>query len=96
VSGQIPADEHGNLIEGSIATKTESCCKNIIAILDEAGSALDRVVKVIGLFFFISLIYPFSFSLCGLFCSIFGWFGFGFGMRVDFLLLTRIHARALS
>lgn len=46
VSGQIPADAQGNLVEGSIATKTESCCNNIIAILEEAGSDISRVVKV--------------------------------------------------
>jgi len=32
-------------VEGSIADKTEACCKNIIAILEEAGSSIDRVVK---------------------------------------------------
>ncbi|KAF2707970.1 YjgF-like protein [Pleomassaria siparia CBS 279.74] len=46
VSGQIPADKEGNLIEGSIADKTASCCNNIIAILKEAGSDITRVVKV--------------------------------------------------
>ncbi|KAK7531116.1 Endoribonuclease L-PSP/chorismate mutase-like protein [Phyllosticta citricarpa] len=46
VSGQIPADAQGNLIEGSIAQKTEASCKNIIAILDEAGSDISRVFKV--------------------------------------------------
>ncbi|KAF1990224.1 endoribonuclease L-PSP [Aulographum hederae CBS 113979] len=45
VSGQIPADKEGNLVEGSIAQKTESCCKNVIAILEEAGSDISRVVK---------------------------------------------------
>jgi 2-iminobutanoate/2-iminopropanoate deaminase len=46
VSGQIPADNKGNLIEGSIADKTASCCNNIIAILKEAGSDITKVVKV--------------------------------------------------
>jgi len=95
VSGQIPADEHGNLIEGSIATKTESCCKNIIAILDEAGSALDRVVKVSSPFF-ISLIYPFSLVCVGFFVLSLVGSVLDSGCEVDFLLLTRIHARALS
>ena len=45
VSGQIPADVNGNLIEGSIADKTEMCCKNIAAILDAAGSSMEKVVK---------------------------------------------------
>ncbi|RMZ68505.1 hypothetical protein GMOD_00008213 [Pyrenophora seminiperda CCB06] len=46
VSGQIPADNKGTLIEGSIADKTKMCCENIKAILTEAGVAMDRVVKV--------------------------------------------------
>jgi reactive intermediate/imine deaminase len=46
VSGQIPADKNGNLIEGSIADKTKACCENIVAILTEAGSDISRVVKV--------------------------------------------------
>ncbi|EON67314.1 endoribonuclease L-PSP [Coniosporium apollinis CBS 100218] len=45
VSGQIPADSEGKLVEGSIADKTEACCKNIQAILEEAGSGMERVVK---------------------------------------------------
>lgn len=46
VSGQIPADAQGNLVEGSIAEKTKSCCENVMAILEEAGSDISRVVKV--------------------------------------------------
>ena len=46
VSGQIPADTKGNLIEGSIADKTKMCCENIKGILTEAGVAMDRIVKV--------------------------------------------------
>ncbi|KAF2024063.1 YjgF-like protein [Setomelanomma holmii] len=46
VSGQIPADTKGNLIEGSIADKTKQCCENIVGILTEAGVKIDRVVKV--------------------------------------------------
>ncbi|KAF2093718.1 YjgF-like protein [Rhizodiscina lignyota] len=45
VSGQIPADKSGNLVEGSIGDKTEQCCRNIIAILEEAGSSIEKVVK---------------------------------------------------
>lgn len=40
LSGQIPADVQGNLIQGSTIQKTK-------AILQEAGSGLDRVVKVV-------------------------------------------------
>jgi reactive intermediate/imine deaminase len=46
VSGQIPADTKGNLIDGSIADKTTQCCENIKGILTEAGVKMDRVVKV--------------------------------------------------
>ncbi|KAF2875803.1 Endoribonuclease L-PSP/chorismate mutase-like protein [Massariosphaeria phaeospora] len=46
VSGQIPADKEGNLVEGSIADKTKACAENIVAILTEAGTDITRVVKV--------------------------------------------------
>jgi len=46
VAGQIPADEKGNLIEGSIADKTRQCCKNIKAVLEEGGSSLEKIVRV--------------------------------------------------
>ncbi|KAF2144005.1 uncharacterized protein K452DRAFT_223486, partial [Aplosporella prunicola CBS 121167] len=46
VSGQIPADAQGNLVEGNIGQKTEASCKNIVAILSEAGSDISRVFKV--------------------------------------------------
>lgn len=46
VSGQIPADAQGNLTEGSIADKTKVVCENVKAILEDAGSSIDRVVKV--------------------------------------------------
>jgi reactive intermediate/imine deaminase len=45
VSGQIPADAQGNLIEGSITQKTEQCCKSLEAILKAAGSEISKVVK---------------------------------------------------
>lgn len=46
VSGQIPANNKGELIEGSIADKTKQCCENIVGILTEAGVGIERVVKV--------------------------------------------------
>lgn len=46
VSGQIPADASANLVEGSIGDKTQACCDNIKAILDAAGSNVQRIVKV--------------------------------------------------
>ncbi|RVX71881.1 hypothetical protein B0A52_04280 [Exophiala mesophila] len=45
-AGQIPADKNGNLVEGTIAQKTEACVNNVRAILAEAGSEIGKVVKV--------------------------------------------------
>lgn len=46
VSGQIPADKTGALIEGNITDKTTQCCENIVAILKEANTPIEKVVKV--------------------------------------------------
>merc|ERR1712137_1012825 len=46
VSGQIPADKTGALISGSITDKTTQCCENILAILKEASTPVDKIVKV--------------------------------------------------
>ena len=46
MSGQLPADATGALLQGTIAELTEACIKNIVAILQEAGSGLENVVKV--------------------------------------------------
>lgn len=46
VSGQIPIDPAtGQLVEGDVRVQTERVLKNISAILWEAGSELDKVVK---------------------------------------------------
>lgn len=46
VSGQIPIDPlTGKLVVGSIESQTRQCLENIKAILEAAGSSLDRVVK---------------------------------------------------
>ncbi|KLU84171.1 endoribonuclease L-PSP [Magnaporthiopsis poae ATCC 64411] len=45
-SGSIPVDSQGNLVEGTIQQKTEACIKNLRAVLAEAGSSLEKVVKV--------------------------------------------------
>ncbi|CAD0114386.1 unnamed protein product [Aureobasidium uvarum] len=45
VSGQIPADKNGNLVEGSIADKTKASCEGMKAILEEAGSSIGKVIK---------------------------------------------------
>jgi enamine deaminase RidA (YjgF/YER057c/UK114 family) len=49
VSGQIPADKKGNLVQGSIADKTKASCEGMKAILEEAGSSMSKVIKVSSL-----------------------------------------------
>jgi len=45
-SGQIPMDpETGELVEGSVGDQTHRVFKNLEAVLKEAGTSLDRVVK---------------------------------------------------
>ena len=46
VSGQIPIDpQTGDLVEGGIQQQVKQIISNIEAILKEAGSSLDQVVK---------------------------------------------------
>ncbi|KAL6404671.1 protein MMF1, mitochondrial [Ilyonectria robusta] len=47
LSGQIPADVNGKLITGSVADKTHAIIQNTEAILKEAGSSIEQVVKVV-------------------------------------------------
>ena len=45
-SGQIPIDpETGQFVAGGIAEQTEQVLKNLSAVLQAAGSSLERVVK---------------------------------------------------
>ncbi|KAE9373337.1 hypothetical protein N431DRAFT_465632 [Stipitochalara longipes BDJ] len=44
-SGQIPADSQGNIIEGTMGQRTEACINALSAVLTEAGSSLDKIVK---------------------------------------------------
>ncbi|VTT59780.1 unnamed protein product [Fusarium fujikuroi] len=46
LSGQIPADSQARLIEGTIAERTHKMCQNAKAVLEEAGSSLDKAVRV--------------------------------------------------
>jgi len=47
VSGQIPLDpETGLLVEGDIRKMTRRALKNLEAVLNEAGSGLDQVVRM--------------------------------------------------
>ncbi|RMQ95554.1 Endoribonuclease L-PSP protein, partial [Pseudomonas savastanoi pv. glycinea] len=45
VSGQVPAQD-GEIIVGGIVEQTHQTMRNLIAILDEAGYALEDVVRV--------------------------------------------------
>ena len=45
-SGQVALDpEHGTLVGDDAATQADRCLQNVQAILEEAGSSLDRVVR---------------------------------------------------
>ena len=46
LSGQIPIDPAtGELIEGDVAAQTHRVMKSLVAVLEEAGSSLSKVVK---------------------------------------------------
>ena len=46
VSGQVPVDPAtGKLVDGGIAEHTHRCFDNVAAILAEAGTGLDKLVK---------------------------------------------------
>lgn len=45
-SGQIPLDpESGVLVEGDITAQADRAIRNVIAVLEAAGTSADRVVK---------------------------------------------------
>ena len=45
-SGQIPLDpSSGELFSGTVAEETDRCMRNLEAVLAEAGSSLDRILK---------------------------------------------------
>jgi len=44
-SGQIPLTAAGELVEGTITEQTNQVFENLKAVLAEAGSSLDKVVK---------------------------------------------------
>lgn len=45
-SGQLPALPSGELVTGSIGEKTTACLKALEAVLMEAGSGIEKMVKV--------------------------------------------------
>jgi 2-iminobutanoate/2-iminopropanoate deaminase len=44
-SGQLPADPETGAFPEGIAAQTEQSCKNVLAILETAGSGAEKVVK---------------------------------------------------
>lgn len=46
VSGQIPLTPEGEMVEGGIEAQAHQVFRNVQAILEAAGTSLDRVVKV--------------------------------------------------
>lgn len=44
-SGQIPLTAEGDMVEGSIVEQTHQVFANLKAVLEEAGSSLQQVVK---------------------------------------------------
>ncbi|MFD2671547.1 RidA family protein [Marinicrinis sediminis] len=44
-SGQIPLDATGQLVEGGITEQAHQVFRNLKAILDEAGSSFEQVIK---------------------------------------------------
>ncbi|KAF8905550.1 Endoribonuclease L-PSP/chorismate mutase-like protein [Gymnopilus junonius] len=46
LSGQVPADKNGVIVEGGIKEHTAQCIKNLGNVLEAAGSSWEKVVKV--------------------------------------------------
>lgn len=46
LAGQVPTDNKAKEVEGTVADKTHKMCQNTKAVLEAAGSSLDKVVKV--------------------------------------------------
>ncbi|MCM3588571.1 RidA family protein [Mesobacillus maritimus] len=44
-SGQIPLTAEGVMVDGDVKEQTHQVFKNLIAVLEEAGSSLESVVK---------------------------------------------------
>ena len=45
VSGQIPVDPATGAVAEGIEAQTEQSCKNVAAVLEAAGSSMEKVVK---------------------------------------------------
>lgn len=45
-SGQIPLNTQGEVVQGGIEAQTRQVIENLKAVLEEAGSGLDDIIKV--------------------------------------------------
>lgn len=45
VSGQIPVDPATGAVAGGIEAQAEQSCKNVAAVIEAAGSSMDKVLK---------------------------------------------------
>ncbi|KAG4417602.1 hypothetical protein IFR04_009247 [Cadophora malorum] len=45
-SGQLPKDLEGKIVEGTVQDRTHQCIANLCAVLEAAGSSLEKVVEV--------------------------------------------------
>ncbi len=45
-AGQIPLDKQGHMVPGGIKEQTEQVITNLKALLEAAGSSLDKAVKI--------------------------------------------------
>jgi enamine deaminase RidA (YjgF/YER057c/UK114 family) len=46
LAGQVPTDNKARPVGATVAEKTHKMCQNAAAVLEAAGSSLDKVVKV--------------------------------------------------
>ncbi|KAH6917415.1 Endoribonuclease L-PSP/chorismate mutase-like protein [Coprinopsis sp. MPI-PUGE-AT-0042] len=46
ISGQVPSDSKGNLVQGTIQEKTTQCLDNITNVLRASGTTWSKVLKV--------------------------------------------------
>jgi 2-iminobutanoate/2-iminopropanoate deaminase len=48
ISGQTPVTLEGKVLEGDFKAETRQCLENLKAIIEGAGSSMEKVVKVTG------------------------------------------------
>lgn len=44
-SGQIPLNAEGQLVGSNITEQTEQVCKNLVAVLEAAGTSVEKAIK---------------------------------------------------